>query len=120
MLTNEELEKSCKDNDIWCLACGQDYMATLEDVIENNPELERDDEGTKITAMGMMLEENVDFGALDEELDTEDNHPDRMAIRWDILDELAERWVAGKYSGQKQTEIELCQRDCSRLVSENL
>ena len=116
-LTNEELQQSCVRNDIWCLACGQDYLATLDDVIENNPGMERDDDGTKITAMGMMLEENVNFGELDEELDTEDNHPDRMGARWDILDELADRWVAGVYSGKEEPEIALCQKECDALVA---
>lgn len=119
-LTNEELQKSCIRSDIWCLACAQDYEDTLDDVLDNNPDLERDDEGTKITAMSMMLEENLDFGGLDEDLDTEKNHSDRMGLRWDILDELAERWVNGKYSGKKDKEITLCQRDCTRLVKEKI
>lgn len=120
MLTNEELQKSCKDNDIWCLACGQDYMATLEDVLENNPGMDRDDFDTKATAMGLMLEESVDFGPLDEEMDTDEDHPDRMAARWDILDVLVERWVNGEYSGSAVKEMTLCQLDCTAMVAEKL
>ena len=117
-LSNEELQQSCIRSDIWCLLCAQDYNDTLDDVIDNNPDMNREDTGTKETAMGMMLEENVDFGELAEDLDTDDNHPERMEARWDILDELAERWVAGKYSGKKEKEIELCQKDCTSLVKD--
>lgn len=119
-MTNEELAESCRKNDIWWGACGQGYMATLADVLDNNPGMERDDWGTKVTAMGMMLEENVSFGELDEELDTDEDRPDRMGARWDILDILAELWISGEYSGKTAPELAMCQTDCDYMVKERL
>jgi len=117
-LTNEELDKSCRDNGLWWGVCGQGYMATLADVLGNNPGMDRDEWSTKVTAMAMMLEENLSFGDLEEDNDTDDNHPDRMGARWDILDELAERWISGEYTGKGVPEKELCQKDCTSLAED--
>lgn len=117
-LTNEELQQSCKDNDIWCLACGQDYMATLEDVLADNPDLDRESQAAREITMSRMLEETVNFGQLDEVFDTEDNHPERLEQRWNILEELASSWVLEDYTGHEGvSELEACQMDCDRLVA---
>ena len=108
-LTTEELAKSCEDNGLTCLVCGQGFMATLEDVISDNPGIA--DSDAKVSAMERMLEENVDFGPLGEEYDTDETHPERLEARWDILGDLAERWVDGRYATLAE-----CQTDCTALA----
>lgn len=113
-LTNEALDKTCIDNGVTCLLCAQGYSTTYADVVEENPGISEDD--AKEAAMSRMLEENVLFGGLDEEFDNDETHPDRLAARWEILDELAKRWVGGDYSGKDEAELSLCQQDCNVLV----
>ena len=109
--TNEQLDELCREYGISAFICGQGFMETLNDVLGDNPGL--DPREAKLTAMSLLLEENVPFGRLDEEYDTEDDHPDRLEARWDILEELAEGWVDGKYS-----RMDECEADCHRKAEE--
>ncbi len=107
-LTTEELAKSCEACGLTSLICEQGFMDTLVDVISDSPGI--DDRDAKVSAMERMLEENVDFGPLGAEYDTEENHPERLEARWDILGDLAARWVDGKYATLAE-----CQTDCTEL-----
>jgi len=139
MLSRDQLIRSCQDNNITCLMCGQGYEATEEDVLNDNPELAPDNDDAqypspdaqkardlKEAVMIRMLPENLDFGPLMEtdDEDERDDHPERMEARADIVEVIAERWVSGSYTGKttgkrkrKQTELELAQADCDALVA---
>lgn len=133
MLSRDQLIRSCQDNNVTCLMCGQGYEATEEDVLNDNPELAPDNDDAqypspetqkerdlKEAVMIRMLPENLDFGPLMETDDeTErDDHPERMEARADIVEVIAERWVSGSYTGDyQQTELDLAQADCNALVA---
>lgn len=133
MLSRDQLIRSCQDNNITCLMCGQGYEATEEDVLNDNPELAPDNDDAqypspetqrerdlKESVMIRMLRETLDFGPLMETDDeTErDDHPERMGARCDIVEVIAERWVSGSYTGDyHHTELELAQADCNDLVT---
>lgn len=139
MLSRDQLIRSCQDNNITCLMCGQGYEATEEDVLNDNPELAPDNDDAqypspetqkerdlKEAVMIRMLQENLDFGPLMEtdDEDERDDHPERMGARCDIVEVIAERWVSGSYTGKttgkrkrKKPELELAQADCNALVT---
>jgi hypothetical protein len=113
------------------LRCGQGYEATEADVLADNPDLREDnlmheserfemEKTLKESTMFRMLIETLDYGPLmetDDETDRDD-HPERMEARCDICDQIAERWVAGRYTGKRwKTELGLAQADCDELVS---
>ena len=133
MLSRDQLIRTCQDNNLTSLMCCQGYEATEEDVLNDNPELDPNSDDAqypspevqkerdlKESVMIRMLQENLDFGPLmetDDETDRDD-HPERMGARCDIVEVIAERWVAGSYSDNYQkTELELAQADCNVLVS---
>jgi hypothetical protein len=133
MLTREQLIESCRKNGLTSLRCEQDYEATEQDVLDDNPELAADsddaqypspdaqkDRDLKESVMCRMLEENLDFGPLmetDDEADRDD-HCERMEARCDIVEKVAERWVSGAYTGKLKSELELAQNYCESLVTE--
>jgi len=130
-LTHSELDASCRNNGLTSLLCEQGYMATKEDVLNDNPDWTEDnvlgedgkrelETSIKQETMFRMLIENLDFGPLRETDDeTErDDHPTLMAARDDICSEIADNWVAGKYSGKHDREFVLAQYECNRLVDE--
>lgn len=118
-LTHSELDASCRNNGLTSLLCEQGYMDTKDDVLADHPE-GMDDTEVKQETMFRMLIENLDFGPLRETDDeTErDDHPDLMAARDDICSEIADNWVAGKYSGKHDREFVIAKYECNRLVDE--
>lgn len=130
MLTRQQLIKSCEENHVTSLRCGQGYEATEADVLADNPDLHEDnlmheserfelEKTIKESTMFRMLVETLDYGPLmetDDETDRDD-HAERMDARCDICDQIAERWVAGRYTGKAKRELELAQADCHELVS---
>ena len=100
-LTIRDLRYSCDTNGITSLYCEQGFDDTMEDVIADNPDMELS--SLKFAVMVRMLDENLDYGPLeetDDELDSDD-HPDRMSARCDICDEIATNWVNGKYGVER-------------------
>lgn len=107
-LTHEQLAESCTRNNLTAYICGQDYWATLEDAKEN--EVEPDQQ--KGWTMEQMLIENLDFGKYNDSDDDEeydDEHSERMATRYDILDKVVDSWIAGELSGKDKPELQLAQ-----------
>lgn len=114
-LTHEQLAESCTRNNLTAYVCGQDYWATLEDAKEN--EVEPDQQ--KTWTMEQMLLENLDFGKYSDNDDEEydDDHSERMATRYDILDKVVDSWVAGELSGKEKTELQLAQELVDREIA---
>ena len=90
------LREICERENITCLRCEQGFEATMEDVINDEPDMTVDE--LKIATMIRMLDENLDYGPLaetDDEADLPD-HSDRMAARADISEAVAQDFVEGK------------------------
>lgn len=116
-LTHEQLADSCARNNLTAFICGQDYWATLEDTKDNDVA----EEDKKSWVMSNMLQENLNYGDL-EETDDEDEdserHSERMAARDDILCKVVDKWVAGEYADKDKPELELAQEDVDKAVAE--
>ena len=111
-LSLDELAQSCEDNGLTSLICEQDFNATLEDVLSDNPEMEKDSDNAKVSAMERMLEENLEYGALSDDDDTDDDHSERLGARWDIIETIAIAWVFGKVKTLSEA-----QAMCNELVA---
>lgn len=67
------------------------------------------DHDIKIEIVSRILEENLDFGPLSENLDTDQNRDARFEKRYDLLDPIADMWVEGEISSVKEAQAELDQ-----------
>lgn len=65
------------------------------------------DHDIKIEIASRILEENLDFGPLSENLDTDQNRDARFEKRYDLLDPIADMWVEGEISSVKEAQMEL-------------
>lgn len=118
-LSDSEIKESCERCGLTTLLCEQGFDATLDDTREMNPDL--DEHELHVATLVRMLDENLDFGVLaedDDELERDD-HCERMAVRADISELVADRWAAGMYSGQGVPEIELANDDARALAEGN-
>ena len=116
-LSFEELRRSCEANGVTCLVCEQGFEDTMDDVVNEDPGIGLGD--LKSAVMFRMLEENLDYGLLSEEDDEDDcgdAHSERLAARCDICDEVADRWIAGRYT--KGNELEEAKADSRKLAEE--
>jgi len=123
MLTLEQLDDSCRRNGLTALLCEQDFKATLQDVLDENPDMTPTPAGDFALcemAMERMLEENLDYGKYSdsESDDVGEENSFKMQNRWDIIEKVATAWVNGEFSGKEQPEKELAQAMVSRLVAE--
>ena len=92
------LRQFCERNNVTALRCEQGFEATMQDVLDDNPDISASD--LKTATMCRMLEENLDYGPLaetDGEADLPD-HSDRMAARADICEAVAQDFVDGKFT----------------------
>ena len=115
-LTHEQLAESCARNNLTAFICGQDYWATLDDAKDNDVA----EEDKKAWVMSNMLQENLNYGALEETDEEDDNselHSERMAARDDILCKVVDKWVAGEYTGKDKPELELAQEDVDKELA---
>lgn len=96
------LRQFCERGNVTALRCEQGFEATMQDVLDDNPDISASE--LKTATMCRMLEENLDYGPLaetDDEADLPD-HSDRMAARHDIIDAVAEGVVNGEIVGMAQ------------------
>lgn len=122
-LTLDELDKSCTDNGLTSLICEQGFYATLEDVLNDNPDLDRNSDKAKVATMERMLEENLNFGALSEDKDTDEDHSDRLESRWDIIETIAVAWVFGRCAALgcgRENTLKDAQDMCDYLVQKQI
>jgi hypothetical protein len=96
------LRQFCERNNVTALRCEQGFEATMQDVLDDNPDISATE--LKTATMCRMLEENLDYGPLTETDDEADlpDHSDRMAARHDIIDAVAEGVVNGEIVGMAQ------------------
>ena len=97
------LSDSCKRNNLTSLICEQGWEETMDDVLADNPDITADD--LKTATMYRMLDENLDYGPFTE-TDDEDCHQERMEVRCDICEQVADKWVNGEFANtlsQKHT-----------------
>lgn len=96
------LRQFCERDNVTALRCEQGFEATMQDVLDSNPDISAAE--LKTATMCRMLEENLDYGPLTETDDEADlpDHSDRMAARHDIIDAVAEGVVNGEIAGMAQ------------------
>lgn len=96
------LRQFCERDNVTALRCEQGFEATMQDVLDDNPDISAAD--LKTATMCRMLEENLDYGPLAETDDEADRpeHPELLAARHDILDAVAEGVVNGEIVGMAQ------------------
>lgn len=120
MLSRETLIEQSDFHGLSSLLCSQGYVATECDVLEGNPELKDDPTALAEEVMTRMLVETLDFGELSEGDGEEydDEHTVRLAARYTIAEQVAEKWVAGEFSRPcaKLGELALAQAMCRNLV----
>jgi hypothetical protein len=116
-LTHEQLDETCRRCGITAFLCEQGYNATLEDVLSDHPEYDRDSTEAKTAAIDIMLMSSLDFGpyADVDDLD-EDEESARMEERDRVLEAVVPKLVNGEYSGQAMNELELAQAECVRMT----
>ena len=116
-LTHEQLAETCRRCGITAFLCEQGYSATLEDVLSDNPEYDRNSTEAKTGAIDLMLMSTLDFGpyADADDLD-EDEEMARMEERDRVLEAVVPKLVNGEYSGQAMNELELAQAECVRMT----
>lgn len=96
------LRQFCERNNVTALRCEQGFEATMQDVLDDNPDISASE--LKTATMCRMLEENLDYGPLTETDDEADlpDHEYRMTARHDIIDIVAEGVVNGEIAGMAQ------------------
>ena len=96
------LRQFCERDNVTALRCEQGFEATMQDVLDGNPDISAAD--LKTATMCRMLEENLDFGPLAETDDETERpeHPELLAARHDIIDAVAEMVVNGEIVGMAQ------------------
>lgn len=96
------LRQFCERGNVTALRCEQGFEATMQDVLDSNPDISAAD--LKTATMCRMLEENLDYGPLTETDDEAErpDHPYLLTARHDILDLVAEEVVNGEIAGMAQ------------------
>lgn len=74
-----------------------------DDVASDGGE-EISDREIKVEIASRILEENLDFGPLNENFDNDDNRDFRMEKRFSLLDPIAAKWVDGEISSVKEAQ----------------
>lgn len=123
MLTLEQLDESCRRNGLTSLVCEQGFKATLQDVLDDYPDVTptpAGDFGLFVSAMERMLEENLDYGRYSDSGEDDavgEEHSFKLQNRWDIIEQVATAWVNGEFSGKDKPEKELAQEMATRLAA---
>ena len=118
-LTHEQLSEICRKCGITSLLCEQGYEATLQDVLDDNPEYPRESREAKIDTIDRMLMDTLDFGPASDDVDLDDDEDElisRMEQRDSVLEVVVPKLVDGEYSGGDKTELELAQEECNRIL----
>ena len=87
----------------------------MDDVVADNPDITADD--LKTATMYRMLDENLDYGDF-AETDDEECHQERMEVRCDICEQVADKWVNGEFANKPTPELEQARNMSRRLADE--
>ncbi len=89
----------------------EEVYEDIEDDSFDDPDDASSDDGEEITdreikveIASRILEENLDFGPLNENFDNEGNRDSRMEKRFSLLDPIAAKWVDGEISSVKEAQ----------------